>query len=247
MSEIDLVIVNYNTKSMLFQCLQSIAAHTSIPHEIIVVDNGSTDGSVQALRHVNSDHLIVIANNHNKGYAKACNQGIVAGSSPYILLLNSDVMVTEQWLEPLLHCMKSDPRIAVVGPKMIDEHGRITGAGVVGTEAHHVPRGLLERDEPGKYDQQEDCLSVCGAAYLIRRDLLGELGLFDEHYFFYFEETDYSFHARHQGYRVVYCPQSTIYHLMGQSCNDHGKLRSMFEESERYFKKKWAHVMHDSQ
>ena len=185
---IDLVIVNFNTKKILLQCLQSIEAYTPLPHQVIVVDNGSQDGSLEMLSQMASNHLIMIANTKNEGYAKACNQGILAGTSPYILLLNSDVLVTAHWLEPLLHCMDSDPRIAVVGPKMIDHHGRITGAGIVGTNAHHEPRGLFERNEIGKYDQQEDCISVCGAAYLIRRDLLAQLGLFDENYFFYFEE-----------------------------------------------------------
>ncbi|PWI57459.1 glycosyltransferase family 2 protein [Sulfoacidibacillus thermotolerans] len=244
---VDLVIVNYNTKSLLLQCLGSIAHHTPIAHQVIVVDNGSQDGSVEALRKLSRENLLILVNKENRGYAKACNQGIKAGTSPYIMLLNSDIQVTPNWLPPLLNCMESDRKIAVVGPKMIDQLGRITAAGVVGTDAAHAPRGLLEPDAPFKYNQQEDCISVCGAAYLIRRDLIDELGLFDENYFFYFEETDYSFTARNHGYRVVYCPQSKIYHLMGQSCHDHAKLRALFEESERYFRQKWAHVLNESQ
>ncbi|MHB1629585.1 MAG: glycosyltransferase family 2 protein [Bacilli bacterium] len=242
-SVIDIVVVSYNTRDILLACLNSLREHTPEDHRLVVVDNGSRDDSVEAVRALDWEHLRIIANSENRGYAKACNQGILAGSSPFVILLNSDIVVTQGWLSPLLQCMQGDPRIAVVGPKLVDRRGRITGAGIVGTNGNHWPRGYMEQDQPGKFDQQEDCISVCGAAYLIRRDLVPELGLFDENYAFYFEETDYSFQARSKGYRVVYCPQSTICHLSGQSNRNHQQLRALFEESERYFRAKWRHVM----
>ncbi len=240
---LDLVIVSYNTRGLVLDCLRSIRAHTPAPHRVILVDNGSCDGTVEAVRQLKWKNVSILVNTDNTGYAKACNQGICAGNSPYIMLMNSDVLVTPGWLSPLIECMQSDERIAVVGPKTVDRAGRITGAGIVGTNARHYPRGLFEPDGPGMYEKQEDCISVSGAAYLIRRDLLPVLGMFDEHYFFYFEETDYSFHARSQGFRVVYCPRSRIYHLMGRSCQNHAYLRALFERSERYFRGKWAHLM----
>lgn len=240
---IDIVVINFNTQSLLLNCLQSIHAYTESPYHLIVVDNGSSDGSVESARALKWPNLTVIANETNGGYAKACNQGIRAGNSPYIILLNSDILAMKNWLQPLLDCMHGDDKIAVVGPKLVDLQGRITGAGIVGTNAHHEPRGLLEYDEPGKYMLQEDCISVCGAAYMIRRDLLSILGLFDENYFFYFEETDYSFQARSHGYRVVYCPQSRMYHLLGKSCHNHTVLRAYFEASEKYFQQKWNWYM----
>ncbi len=239
---IDIIVISYNTKDLLLACLNSVQAFTPEPHQLIVVDNASHDGTVKALNQLEWSNLLVIENDHNLGYAKACNQGILAGHSPYIILLNSDVLATPGWLAPLLSCLRQDPRIAVVGPKMVDQQGRITGAGVVGTYEHHYPRGYLENDQPGKYEQQEDCFSVCGAAYLIAREHLPILGLFDEHYFFYFEETDYSLHAHENDFRVVYCPSSKIYHLSGQSNHNHTQLRRYFEESERYFRAKWKHL-----
>ena len=240
---VDLIVISFNTRQLVLDCLRSIRAHTQVTNHIILVDNGSSDGTVEAVRGLGFKDMTIVANARNAGYAKACNQGIHAGSSPYIVLMNSDVVVTPGWLSPLIACMQSDPQIAVVGPKMVDRAGRITGAGIVGTNARHYPRGLLEPDRPGIYEDQEDCISVTGAAYLIRRDLLATLGMFDENYFFYFEETDYSFQARSKGFRVVYCPQSRIYHLMGRSCQDHAYLRALFEHSERYFHRKWAYLM----
>ncbi len=236
----DIVIVNFNTLSVLRECLYSLRAHTPQPHRIVVVDNGSTDGSSQWLQELRWPNLQVIANTENLGYAKACNQGIRDGNGPYVLLLNSDVQMQPGWLEPLLTCMEEDPKIAVVGPKLVDRSGHITGAGIVGSYANHWPRGLLESDAPGKYNEVEDCISVCGAAYLIRREVIDQLGLLDENYFFYFEETDYSFRVHLAGYRVVYCPRSRLYHLLGQSCQDHHLLRRYFEDSQTYFREKWA-------
>ncbi len=243
---IDIVIVSFNTRELLERCLQTIKVHTDVPYRIIVVDNKSHDGSAQAAKQLGWPELTVIENKRNVGYAKACNQGIRVGASPYIILLNSDIMVTTSWVSPMIECMRTDPTIAVVGPKLVDQENRIAGAGVVGSYANHWSRGYMEPDEPGKYDTQEDCISVCGAAYLIRRDLLPTIGLFDEGYFFYFEETDYSFHVHSLGYRVVYCPQSKLIHLGGQSSHDHVLLRRYFNASQRRFRHKWKHLMKDT-
>ncbi|MCY0887907.1 MAG: glycosyltransferase family 2 protein [Alicyclobacillaceae bacterium] len=236
---VDIVVVSFNTCRLLLDCLKRIHRYTPTAHRIVVVDNGSQDASVSAVRSLCWPNLDVLVNAHNCGYAAACNQGIRASSSPFILLLNSDVRVTRHWLEPLIACMESDKRIAVVGPKLVDGHGRINGAGIVGTLESHEPRGWLEPNMPGKYDKPEDCLSVCGAAYLIRRALLDDIGYFDENYFFYFEETDYSVRAWQKGYRVVYCPDSILIHIGGGSSQNHPQLRAWFEESQRYFRSKW--------
>ncbi|RIV17633.1 glycosyltransferase family 2 protein [Alicyclobacillaceae bacterium I2511] len=242
-SLIDIVVVNFNTLSLLKECLYSIRAYTPQPHQIVVVDNGSTDGSSQLLQELHWPNLKLIANAENRGYAKACNQGIQSGEAEYVLLLNSDVQMQPGWLDPLLVCLQTDPKIAVVGPKLVDRRGRLTGAGIVGSYANHWPRALLEVDVPGKYDEVEDCISVCGAAYLMRRSVLPVLGLLDENYFFYFEETDYSFRVHQAGYRVVFCPHSRLIHLLGQSCKDHQLLRRYFEDSQAYFRKKWATLL----
>jgi len=241
---IDLVVVSYNTARWTMACVHSILCHTPEPRRVIVVDNASTDDTLVQLRTLQQT-VTVISNDHNTGYARACNLGIAAGHNPFIALLNSDVQVTQGWLEPLLDCLRSDPRIAVVGPKTVTQDGRITGAGVVGTLKDHAPRGYLQPDRADLYNEQEDCFSVSGAAYVIRRGLVSELGLFDERYFFYFEETDYSVNARAHGYRVVYCPASRIIHEGGQSNRDDHQLRRYFLESRRYFMKKWTGVCDD--
>ncbi|MCY0902891.1 MAG: glycosyltransferase family 2 protein [Firmicutes bacterium] len=237
---VDIVVVSFNTRDLLTSCLHSIDRCTTEAHHVIVVDNASTDGTQAWLQTLQGSQLTVIFNAVNRGYAAACNQGIRAGSSPFILLANSDIRMTAGWLAPLLTCMEADEQIAVVGPKLIDLRGRITGAGIVGTLTDHRPRGNHEVDGPAIFGEPEDCFSVCGAAYLIRRTNLETLGYFDERYFFYFEETDYSQNARSRGYRVVYCPDSRIIHIGGRSDGDHVKLRGWFETSRKLFLEKWT-------
>ena len=237
---VDIVVVSYNCLAYLKRCVQSIEQHADLPYTLWVVDNGSTDGTRDDLNALH--RATVIWNDSNLGYAKACNQGARAGNARYILFLNADTAATPGWLSELVRAFQSDPQIAVVGPKVVDFHNRIVSAGVVGTNAKPSIRGWMTPDAPDRYATPIDCLSVSGAAYMIRRDLIPVLGLFDEAYFFYYEETDYSYNARYHGYRVVYWPSSRMYHVVsGASGNQTGKeLRQMFDESQRHFQRKWA-------
>lgn len=237
---LDIVIVSYGTRDLTIQCINSIKEHTDIPHHIYVVDNASPDDSVEALRTI--EGITLIENSENLGYGRACNQGARAGDAPYIIFLNSDIRVTPNWAKPLVGCLQGD--VAVVAPKLLSPDGRIHGAGVVGTNAKPVIRGWREQDS-GQYNEQTDCVTLCGAAFMIRRDNIPILGLFDEQYFFYYEETDYCYNARDKGYRVVYCPQSAAIHHHQGSCKDHRLLHSYFVETDRIFRAKWVHVMGD--
>lgn len=236
----DLIIVNYNSKADLQNCIRSIREYTTFPYQIIVVDNNSTDGSKELLRSYHD--LKLIALNTNRGYGAGANQGIRAGNGEYIFIMNPDLILTPGWLEPLVECLRSKPKAAVVGPKMLTTDGRIAGAGVVGTEAHPHLRSFLEPDRPNLYNNIENCVSVSGACYGIKRSLLPVIGLFDESFFMFFEETDYSYRLRALGYDVVYCPQSCIYHNMKWEQRDHASLGKLFECSRIIFEHKWRHL-----
>lgn len=242
--QVDIVVINYNTLEFLRGCLESIKLYTDYPYQVMVVDNASTDGSVEFL--LGYPDIKVILNKENRGYGRACNQGITAGNGKYILFLNSDTRVTPGWLKPLVECARSDSNIAVVGNKQVNKDHKIVGAGVVGTYGKPVQRGWGIPDGPGVYDQQTDCLAVCGACFLIKRELLPVLGMLDERYFFYFEETDYCYNAKAKGYRVVYCPQSTIYHYFeGSPCQREDRIKH-FITSDRLFRAKWKHLLQNS-
>ncbi|MDI3547848.1 MAG: hypothetical protein PWR10_1500 [Halanaerobiales bacterium] len=245
---IDLVITNYNTRDYLEKCITSIKKYTDLSYRLIVVDNGSTDGSLEYLRRLSNIELI--ENKENLGYAGACNQGILAGDGDFIVLLNSDIEVTEGWIQPLIETAREEG-VAVVGPKLINKNNEIVGAGVTRLD-DALPRGWKQKDGPGVFGDKEDVISVGGACYLIKRELLPVLGLFDEGYFFYFEELDYSLRAREKGYRVVYCPEAKIYHHHEGSLTPgdyEGRLQrnKYFSASKRRFLGKWAEVVAGSE
>jgi GT2 family glycosyltransferase len=242
---IDIVIVNFNTENYLHDCLQSIgtASDSTIPQRVWVVDNGSDDGSVALIR--NYDFVTGIFNRKNRGYGFACNQGISAGNGDFIFLLNSDTMVTAGWLPPLLAILDSSSKVAVVGPRLINPEGLLVGVGVVGTNARPVIRGWQEPNQPHLYQETIEVLSVCGACMGIKRRLIPVLGLFDEHYFHYFEETDYCYNARFHGYKVIYCPKSTVIHRVFGSCREPLQLQKYFWDGETYFQKKWRSFLKD--
>lgn len=233
----DLIIVNFNTKAYLAACIESIRAHTLPPdYRLTIVDNASTDGSIEYIRTLPG--ITAVFNAKNTGYATACNLGIKEGNGKFIFLLNSDLVMTPGWLPPLLKTL-SDPEVAVVGPRLVNPEGFLVGVGVVGTVEHPVLRGWAEPDEPHRYAEYTDCISVCGACLGIKRELLPELGYFDENYFHYFEETDYCYNARLHGYKVVYCPESKVIHRYNGSCRNQRRLREYFKQSEAYFREKW--------
>lgn len=242
----DLIIVNYNTQKYLRDCLESIIAFadTAISTRVWVVDNGSTDGSVTLINRYRN-RVKGIFNRKNLGYGAACNRGILAGTGDYIFLLNSDTTVTAGWLAPLIKTLESSTQVAVVGPRLVNPAGLLVGVGVVGTNAHPVIRGWGEPNEPQRYNEPIETLSVGGACFGLKRRLIPELGLFDEHYFHYFEETDYCYNARFHGYKVIYCPESTVIHRVLGSCQDVLKLRKYYREGEAYFQKKWRLFLKD--
>ncbi|MCK4257686.1 MAG: glycosyltransferase [Halanaerobiales bacterium] len=243
---VDLVIINYNTLSYLKECIESIRINTIYPHNIIVVDNGSMDGSISYLRKLLK--ITLIENKKNYGYATACNQGIMAGNGEFVAVLNTDLRMSKGWLTEMIETAKTDDKIGVVGPKLVNKKNQIVGAGVTQLDSICSPRGWHEKDRLGLYDKVEDCYSVSGACYLIRRKALNKVGAFDENYFFYFEETDLSLRMLEKGYRIVYCPNAKILHyhegsLNKKKFNERNTRNLYFRESQYLFENRWKDVL----
>ncbi|AZR72018.1 hypothetical protein BBF96_00510 [Anoxybacter fermentans] len=238
-NNVDIIIVNYNTCSFLKKCIKSIEEHTRYPYRLIIIDNNSKDGSKEYLDRLKQKGVTVIYNNENLGTSKAWNQGIKIGKGKYILFLNPDILVTPYWLTKMVACAESDKKIAVVGTKQVDQNGNIIYAGVIEKDGQYIFRGRGEKDEPTKYNQICDCATVSGACYLIKREYLSKIGYFDERFFMYAEETDYSYRARLLGYRVVYCPVTIIHYREGTPINPE-KRYQMRQKSDKIFNEKWA-------
>lgn len=241
----DLIIISFNTRRYLSDCLNSIKKETPLDKgvKVWVVDNCSADGSRELIKSYGWVHGIY--NQKNIGYGSACNQGIRRGNGRFIFLLNSDTKVTPGWLLPLIKTLENRLEVAVVGPRLVNPEGFLVGVGVVGTNAEPILRGWGEPDEPHRYNQYSDCVSIGGACMGIKRRLLPELGFFDENYFHYFEETDYCYNARYHGYKVVYCPESKVIHRVYGSCQNMRLLNNYFSNSKDYFLKKWRDFLAD--
>lgn len=213
--KVTVVIVNWNGELFLDRCLAALMTQTVRPHEIILLDNASSDGSVSIVRRYLSVQLMLSGD--NTGFARGNNLAIAASSneSEWIALLNPDAYADPRWLETLLLAVKSHPGFDVFGSRLVNasDPALLDGAG----DAYHIS-GLVWRMEHGEEVSVSDCrerevFSPCAAAALYRRSALHEVGGFDEDYFCYVEDVDLAFRLRLAGCRCLYVPQSVAHHV----------------------------------
>ena len=225
---LSIVIVSFNARAHLVNCLESLrAAPPATPHAIGVVDNASTDGSADAAR--GFQPVQVIEMGRNAGFAAANNAGIRASSGELVLLLNSDTIVPSGAIDRLVARMLADARVGIAGPRIVDGEGRAelsfgrmisplneARQQIIGRlyEARVRPLvRLLERQT--RREQLVDWVS--GACLLVRRNAAESAGLLDERFFLYTEDVDFCHAVRALGYRVLFTPSAEIVHLRGRS------------------------------
>ncbi len=217
------VILNWNGEHHLRKFLPSVVEHTPQWVDIVVADNGSTDGSVRLVREEFS-RVQVVEFSENYGFAGGYNRALEGLSNDYFILLNSDVEVSEGWCEPLIQELENHEDIGAVSPKIrsYDHRGEFEYAGAAGGYidilGYPFCRGRilnsLERDE-GQYDTPQDVFWVSGAAFACRAEVFKKLGGFDADFFAHMEEIDLCWRMQLNGYRVRSLPQSVVYHLGG--------------------------------
>ena len=219
---VSIIILNWNGEALMEEFLPSVIAHSpSDRAEIIVADNGSTDRSVAMLRE-KFPAVRVICLDKNYGFAEGYNKAIALTETTYTVLLNSDVEVTPKWLDAPLALLESDPSIAAVQPKLRAQRDRkrFEYAGAAGgfMDIYGYPycRGrifsVVEEDN-GQYDTQVDLLWATGACLFVRTDVYKKEGGLDARFFAHQEEIDLCWRLRARGYRVVFTPHSTIFHV----------------------------------
>lgn len=218
------VILNWNGAEIMRQYLPSVVRYTqNADCEVVVADNGSTDHSLEVLRNeFTSVRLICLDKNY--GFAEGYNRAIEQITSEYIVLLNSDVEVTENWLTPLLRYMDEHPRVAAVQPKIhaINHRTYFEHAGAAGgyMDALGYPycRGRIlstVEEDKGQYDTPADIFWTSGACMCVRANIYKECGGLDVGFFAHMEEIDLCWRMQAFGYRLVALPDSTVYHLGG--------------------------------
>lgn len=212
---VSIIIPTFNLVNYLTKCIESIKKNTSIAHEIIVVDNGSHDNTLHYLQTV--PDVQVIANQYNLAFAKACNQGFRTSVGKYIMFLNNDTLVTPGWLEPLVNCLKEDKTVGVAGSKLLYPFTNIVqhaGVCFIRQNGLIAPSHIYYRHRDGYagVNKKRTFKAVTGACMLIHRDIFAQIGGFDENYINSFEDVDLCLRIGEAGFKILYCPESLVYH-----------------------------------
>jgi GT2 family glycosyltransferase len=229
---IDLVIPTYNGRDHLKVCLQAVRNQTFSNVNLIVVDDGSTDGTAEMVSREFPD-VALIGLSGNSGFAAACNAGIEAGSAEFIALLNNDAIPEPDWLRCLVDGMERHPDAGAIASKILlaDGSGRIHTTGdTFSWSGLSNSRGVWELDS-GQYDQEEEVFSACAAAALYRRSALEEAALvtgavFESDFFMYCEDIDLGWRLRLLGYATAYIPGARVSHHL--SATGGGPLASYY-------------------
>lgn len=217
------IIPSWNGRHLLERNLPSVMGQTYRPYEVIVVDNGSKDGSVDWLRRTYPD-IRLLALPKNVGFAPANNLAWKEASGEFIVTLNNDARPTPRWLEHLARAAKEHPEAGVLASLLItSESEKIDAAGDdLSCAAEPIKRGVGRT--PEEYSTLEDVFGACGGAALYRRSMLEQVGFFDEDFFACHEDIDLAFRARLAGWRVLYVPQAILTHEVGATL---GKLPTL--------------------
>ncbi|MBN1941230.1 MAG: glycosyltransferase family 2 protein [Candidatus Diapherotrites archaeon] len=207
---VSIIVLNWNGKEYTKQCIESVAKHTARgKYELIVVDNGSKDGSIEMLEGMKRRKIVdtIILNSENRGFSGANNQGMKISRGKFIFLLNNDTLLEKNWLEKMVKVAETDAKIGIVGPHLPESKTskKIYGGGYIDD------RGIARHS----YNRHEsDAEQVGGAALLIKRKVFEKIGFLDEGFNpIYFEESDYCARARRSGYRIVFTPEVKIVHF----------------------------------
>lgn len=234
-AELSIIIVNWNAGALLQRCIQSIIQNPpSISWEIFVIDNASTDGSTEWLKtaSLSSSQIKLIENSDNAGFGKANNQGFKLSSAPFVLLLNPDTEVTQGAIDTLLATLQSDPRIGACGPRLINPDGSVQISVWRNPPAAWeillsqlklyllLPRrmrGELLLGGHWDHTRRRTVPMLSGAAILARRQMIDEVGGFDERFHVYGEDNEWCLRITRAGWQLMFVPEAIVLHHGAQS------------------------------
>lgn len=232
---VSVVILNWNGKQYLSECLNAVLKQ-NYPHiEVIVVDNGSQDGSVEFLRENYRASIKIVQNEKNLGFAEGNNRGILISSGKYVALLNNDARAEPHWLQEMVRVMEEKPEVGMCAckilcaksPQLIDNAGFL-----IYRDGTVRSRGRLQIDR-GQYSREEETLAASGCALLYRRKMLDEIGLFDPDFFIYGDDSELGLRARLAGWKAVFVPQSIVYHIGSATTGVYSPFKAFLVERNR--------------
>ena len=207
------IIPNWNGEKLLKDCLSSLTKQTYKNFEIIVVDNDSTDDSVEFINKFYPS-IKLIRLNKNYGFAKAINEGARNSNADYVVFLNNDTYVDKNWLKSLVVYAEKYPEAISINSKLLNyyNHSKIDGVGILINEVGQAKSLGWEEEDKGQYDRVKYIFGATAGAALFKRLDFIKVGMFDEDYFMYSEEVDFAFRAQFLNYKSIYCPSAIVYH-----------------------------------
>lgn len=215
--KVSVVTPNYNGKNFLYDYFNSLNENSSEIGEVIIIDNGSSDGSQDFIKETSQKlnfPVILIENNKNLGFAEAVNQGIAKSKYDYIFSLNNDTVLEKKAILELLKLIKKDNNVFSVSSKMIQFKNRdlIDDAGDDYTLLAYTKK-IGNNHSANEYNEVFEVFSSCAGAAVYRKDLLLKLGGFDSEFFAYMEDVDLAYRAKIEGYKNLFCPKAIVYHI----------------------------------
>jgi len=257
--DLSIIVVSFNTKELLKQCLKSVFKQTKgINFEIIVIDNASIDRSPEIIQK-ESPKVVLIKNKKNLGFAAANNQGIKLARGKYILLLNSDTVLKENSLKKMVDWMEKNQRVGISSCQLVYQNGRLQGTGGYFPNLLRIFNWMFFIDdlpvikeifksfhphEPktswlsSSYFQKERLQDwVMGAFFLMRKKVIDQIGLLDEEFFMYVEEVELCYRAKQAGWQVAYVPVTKIIHLARKSGSQAGALLGEYRGLIKFYQK----------
>jgi GT2 family glycosyltransferase len=253
---LSIIIVNWNTKDLLLQCLESVyQTIEGIETEVFVVDNGSMDGSGSIFASGERfPEVKFIGNEMNLGFARANNQALRKAKGKYVLLLNPDTQVKEEAIYRLVSFMEAHPEAGGAGAQLLNADGSkqnsIANFPSLVTELFNksLLRWLFPKAFPGKernYPEPVEVDSVIGACMMVKREAVDQVGLFDEDYFLFLEETDWCCRVKRAGWKIYHVPQSEVYHFQGKGAElEKAKAKVEYYRSRYHFFEKNRGSLH---
>lgn len=211
---ISVIIVNFNGRHFLDECLSALSTQSFQEFETILVDNASTDDSIELVRE-KYGWVRVIENLQNVGFAAGVNEGIRASEGEYVLTLNNDTIADRHFIGELKRAMDEDSTLGMCASKMLFADGRINSTGIcISRSGAAWDRGMFEPD-CGQFERKEEVFGACAGGAIYRKKMLDRIGLFDEDFFLFMEDVDLAFRARLAGWKCVYIPSARVVHLHG--------------------------------
>jgi GT2 family glycosyltransferase len=248
--DMSIVLVCWNNREYLEPCLRSLyEGNLQSSFDIVVVDNGSTDGSQEMLRQ-QFPEVEIIQNDHNVGLARACNQGTEATNGRYVLLLNNDTLVNGPSLDALVNFMEETPRAGAVGGRLLNADGSFQAgyakfsslweefllATQIGSQMWEGYPSHLDADEPVRAGW------LSSACLLLRRNAIEKLGLLDEQYFIYGDEADLQYRLQQAGWHVYYLPSAYTIHYGGRSMNRWSRRKMIYRGKMLFYQKNYPRL-----